>query len=865
MRSIRITVLTIAAALVFMNTAMGQSPDDRLVFTDSGGVKRVTMAAGIQFAASPSKQFWWGKHWRDEWLTPVSFPVLRMDTTAGGLTPLKAGGGHQTKTLRVLGKDGREYVLRTIDKSLDILIPALFKKSFIEDIVNDQISTAHPYGPLAVADLSGSAGLMHTNPVIVFVPDDSRLGEFRETFANKLCLFEERTSGDGWEHTAVTRNADDIVNTEKLEEKLLKDNDKKVDQEEFLKARLFDMLINDWDRHEDQWVWTGNDKGDRRTYQAFARDRDQSFSKTDGVSLFFISLPWALRSVQNMSPNLRDVRGSNLSAIVLDKKFTNELTREHWQSTIQSVQQSLTDSAISHALHEMPDPIYAHSGDFLYKRLRQRRDNMMDYGMKYYRIINKQVAITGSDKKELFTINKIDHSTTEVTVQALSKKEAAGDTIFHRVFTRGTKIINLYGMDGDDQFVYTGKAKNKILVRTFGNEGSDVFSDSLDEQRSKKIRVYDMPADKPAASNAFRYRAITDTSITNYHKKWYKYDWWMPLIYPSYNPDDGVFIGAGYTYRRQGWNKDPYKWQQTIGGTYAASTGAFSLYYKGLFKQVFGQWDVDIAANYKAPTYVINFYGFGNETELLTKKKKFYRIRATSFLLNPAISRTWQHNTFRAGPVFNTIKVQAAENKFFTPDIPGIDSSVLRAKNFGGASAAYTLNTANDIKYPTRGINYYATASYLWNLKENKRSFANLETNFTFYFTPVKRITLAHRSGVSTNIGEYEFYQANTLGGNENLRGYWRSRFTGRSSFYQNTDIRWKIADLKGYVLRGALGIYGFFDDGRVWVKDDESDLIHTGYGGGIYFVPYRILAINLSYAVSKEVKVFMIRAGFLF
>jgi len=28
-----------------------------------------------------------------------------------------------------------------------------------------------------------------------------------------------------------------------------------VDQYQYLKSRLFDMLISDWDRHEDNWRW----------------------------------------------------------------------------------------------------------------------------------------------------------------------------------------------------------------------------------------------------------------------------------------------------------------------------------------------------------------------------------------------------------------------------------------------------------------------------------------------------------------------------------------------------------------------------------------------------------------------------------
>ena len=63
--------------------------------------------------------------------------------------------------------------------------------------------------------------IYHTNPVIVYVPDSPVLEEFRLEFANKLCLLEERPSGKGWEHDPIAGNADDIVNTEKLIEKVL--------------------------------------------------------------------------------------------------------------------------------------------------------------------------------------------------------------------------------------------------------------------------------------------------------------------------------------------------------------------------------------------------------------------------------------------------------------------------------------------------------------------------------------------------------------------------------------------------------------------------------------------------------------------
>jgi hypothetical protein len=51
------------------------------------------------------------------------------------------------------------------------------------------------------------------------------------------------------------------------------------------------MIINDWDRHEDQWVWAEKKTGKERLYIPIGRDRDQAFSKTDGFGLYLASRP----------------------------------------------------------------------------------------------------------------------------------------------------------------------------------------------------------------------------------------------------------------------------------------------------------------------------------------------------------------------------------------------------------------------------------------------------------------------------------------------------------------------------------------------------------------------------------------------
>jgi hypothetical protein len=861
------TILTFGLILGFTGTVKAQESSNSQAIADTGKTGHFTMSAGSRYAASHWKQFWWGKHWRKEWLAPVSFQLFNLDSTAGGLTPIKKGGGHQTQTLRLLGNDGREYVLRTMDKSLDVLVPEEFKGSFLNDIANDQISTAHPYGALAIARLAEGIGILHTNPVVAFVPDNARLGVFSVDFSNKLCLFEERPSGEGWDKTGFTEFADKIINSEKLFKVLMSDNRSQVDQKEFLKVRLFDMLINDWDRHEDQWVWVAHKHNGKTIYQPFARDRDQGFSKTDGVNLFLLSRPWAIRALQNMDANIKDVIGANLAATFLDKQFLNNLTEVDWRNTIIELQQLLTDSLIKQSLLQMPPAIYDLSGDFLFRRLSQRRDNMLKYGLRYYKILNKEVTITGTDDPEDFIINKIDRNNTEITIRAKNKENAEGEIIFHRIFHHAvTKEITLYGLGSRDNFIYKGTSKNKILDRVLGGEGDDLYQDSVVTKTHGKIsRVYDSPSKMPAISKAFLYKPTVDTSITNYNRMGFKYDYCLPLLIPGYNPDDGFMIGAGILYKKRQWQKKPFGWQQTILGNYATATGGFSLFYNGIFKKAVGKWDVDITAKYNAPSFVLNFYGFGNDTKLLVDDKTFYRVSTSGFYINPALSRSWKSNTLKAGLIFNTVKVEKKDNKFISQPMPFIDSSVFKNKYFAGASFSWVLNTSKRPMYPTKGINLSVNTNYLVNLEEGKRDFVNLQSSFTFYYSPFKRITLGHRLGGSANIGGFEFYQANTLGGHENLRGYWRSRFTGRSSFYQNTDIRIKLANLKGYVLRGMLGMYGFFDDGRVWFNEEHSNAFHVGYGGGLYFLPYNSLAINISYGISKEVNVFTIRTGFLF
>jgi hypothetical protein len=851
----RITISFIITALLFCCELHAQ-----LILKDS----TVTIPAGAQYKASRWKEFWWGKHYRPEWIMPVQFPVINLEATAGGLTPMKMGGGHETKSLRLKGTDGREYVLRTMDKSLDLLVPEDFRGTFLNDIINDQISTAHPYGPIAAAKLADAAKLYHTNPAVVFVPADPALKEFEPVFANKLCLFEERPSGDGWSHTELTGNADDVVNTEDLLKNLLKDNDSKVDQQSFLRVRIYDVWINDWDRHEDQWVWLAHKHDDKTIYTAFGRDRDQTFSKTDGINIYFLSRPWVLPSLQNMDDKIKNVIGVTLSARYLDKEFLNELTEDDWKAEIESLQSTLTDEKIKAAIKSLPDTIFKLSGNELIEKLIARRNDMMRYGMAYYDILNHQVDVTGSAKKEFFSINNISSNQTEITVQKINKDGEKKDTMFHRIFDASvTKFIYLYGLGGDDIFNTSGNA-NSIKISIISGEGQDRFETASSKNYSGRIKIYDDPGNRVKLHKPYGAHFTNDSSRIVYNRKSFKYDYYRPSIIPGYNADDGVFLGAGFMYRKQRWEKTPYAWEQSIGFSVALETGAPNFFYNGSFSQVFGKWNLELNASFKGPEYVFNFYGYGNNTKLLFEKP-FYRVRAEQFIVSPGVFRAFGNQQLAIDVIAEDLEVDNNADRFIKQPAAGVDSIIFDHNTFIGGDIKYSISKKDNDKNPSKGYNFQTSITYEKNITHTDKDFVNISSSFSFYIPFAKNLVFAHRTGGATNFGDFEFYHANTLGQNENLRGYYRSRFTGKTSFYQNTELRWALANLKGYVFRGKMGLYGFFDDGRVWMKNDNSDKIHIGYGPGLFFIPYNATVLNISLGVSSEKTLLRFGLDFLF
>jgi Omp85 superfamily domain len=827
----------------------------------------VTVAASKKFKAGGFKRFLLGANYRKEWNQPIRVEVFNMQKEMGGLRPLKRGGGHQSKSLRLEDSTGKQYVIRSVEKFItDAALPPDLRGTIAKDLVSDGVSASYPFAAFSVPDLAEAAGIPHAKPRLVYIPDDPLLGKFRIDFANTLCVFEEREPG------TTKKN----YSTDEMDKKRIADNDNAVDQRAVLQARLLDMFMMDFDRHEDQWRWgaTETDKG--KMFYPIPRDRDQPFFMSQGVFPYFASRPWIAPQIQGFRSKAKNILVYNFNARNFDRAFLNELNEVDWQKAANDFLPLMTDELIERALRRQPGEIQGYSMNTIIQKLKDRRKYFAAEMRQYYRFLSKVVTVTGSDKKEIFEIVRNTDGTVLVKISKVNKDGIVSRKIYERIFDGAvTKEIRLYGMGGDDKFLFTGEG-NAIKIRVIGGNGQDSF-EQRGEAPAGKTWVYDQASDSTrfSGNHRFKKKLSNDPLVNNYQRIYYKYDLLVPFVSVNYNIDDGIYLGASLKYIRQGFRKLPYSMMHQLVVNHSLATNAYNIRYNADFIKVLGKADILIRADIKAPNNVTNFFSYGNESVFDKKqpgKIRYYRAR---FQLGDvvALARKNIGNTLTvaAGPAFQFYSFDTDDNKnrFITQtNINGLEPGFsFLDKSYLGGQATITLDNRNSKVLPTRGINWQTSFRKLagLNAASNNLSQLNSEMALFFSFNKKANVVIANRVGAGINYGAFEFFQAQYLGGTDNLRGFRKYRFAGKTMLYNNTDLRIKIADFRTYLFPGSLGMLFFYDMGRVWTKSDNSSKWHKGYGGGFWLAPLKKLVIAASLTASDEEILPLISFGFQF
>jgi len=852
----------------------------------------VTVSASDQYEAGKLKERLLGANYRAVWNEKVDVPVFDLATERGGLTILQKGGGQQTLSLRLRDSLGHEYVLRSVEKFPAAAIPEVLRETFAQDLVQDQISASHPYAALVIAPMAEALGLYHTNPKLVYIPDDPRLGEYRKTFANTLALFEERPDED-WSQAPYFGNSKNIISTRRVLEKLAEDNDNAVDETFVLRNRLFDFIIGDWDRHDDQWRWATVGKKKNEIYRPIPRDRDQTFFVNEGMIAKIWSRRWALPKFEGFDEKINWSSGLSFNARHFDRSFLTGLSKEEWIKVAEDLRDDLSDEIIESSIREWPEEVFALDGEEVIAKLKARRDDIVSSAIEHYMFLARAVDVTGSDKREAFEIERLSTGDVHVTVNKISKK-GNFEKMYERTFDNDeTREIRLYGLNGDDLFNVSGSSqKGSIKVRIIGGDGNDVLDDQSDVP-GKRTWFYDQIGQgEITSSEEVKDRRSADPSVNVYDRMSFEYNRLAPLVWGQYNPDDGLFFGAGFLFIKHGFRKYPFGQRHIALASAAPRTGSYNFQYQGKFTRFAGAWDLEIDADLKSPNYVNNFFGMGNESVFnediddepgigVDDAIDFYRYRFHEISFYTSVSRTFSGATLQIGPMFQSVEMErpeAGEDRYIAQYASTDDTDLFeKAHLFAGIQWSVSTGERDNELFPQRGSLLTVSGKNLGGLNEGSPGFSSYQGAMSFYYSPRarSRTVFAARIGGGHNVGRYPFYQAQILGGKEEIRGFRKTRFYGDSRLYGNLETRIRLMSFRSYLFPASFGVLGFYDMGRIWYKNDDgvdpsvldgrSSRWHNGWGGGVWFTPFNFAVLSLEAAHSRDGNLGYIRLGFLF
>lgn len=812
-----------------------------------------------------------GFNHREAWDRPVDLPLFDIGSVEGGLVPIKMGGRGQSISMRLRNADGREFVVRSIDKQAGKVWDPKLRRTFAYKLTQDQFSMLHPYAAFAIPKLASAVGVYHTNPRPYLIPNDPRLGTLGASLVGQAVLFEERPTDD-MSHVASMGYAPDVISYTKMFEEIRADNDHRVDGYAFARARLFDMLIADWDRHPDQWRWAAFEPADEngKIYRPIPRDRDVAFMRVNGLvptlyKLLFEPMHQDFRTTYGFLPGL------NKNGLPQDRRFTSALTETDWVAIADSMRSGLTDAIIEEAIRSWPEAMFAYNGDDVIHILKTRRDKLPEVAARYYRLLASVVDLVGSNKHERFEITRKPDNSVDVAVYKTTKDGTIRKLLYRRTFlVEETKEIRIYGLDGNDQFILDGEATANPRLIVVGGEGPDLFEDRSSVFGTRKqTHYYDTYAgNRVSAGSEARIHQSDDPKVNTYDFHGFQPNSITPIGFFGQNPDDGLFLGGGVQIIKHGFRKTPYARQHRVMANYAARTQAYNVAYEGHFVDALGTTDVGITAQVLAPNNILNFYGLGNDTDDDEGSARFYQARLSQVLFEPYFLYELDLGIrLQVGPTFEFIDIQNDEDRFVGTPQAGISANTFEPQWLGGLEADIELGTVDNPTAPLQGIRLQTSADVNVGLENTSASYSTVTSALTLYVSPIlsPTVTIAARVGGAHNFGDFPFYDANTLGGATTLRGYRATRFAGRSSYFNNWEVRAKVLDFAGYVAFGKLGLLAFFDNGRVWADEQPSNTLHTGYGAGVWTQLVNAVVLNATLGVSDEDRTFSFGLGFFY
>jgi len=787
----------------------------------------VTVAAGARYQAGALHRWFAGGTYRDLWAMPIRVPVLDWETYLGGLHPTKEGGGMQTKSLRLESADGAEYVFRLSDKAATGA-PGQLKNTPVDRFFQDEVSAQHPAAAEITAPILEASGVLHPTAVLVVMPDDPALGKFRADFAGRLGMIEEYPNVP--KGSPGFGGATKIIDSDELLHLLNTDAKQHVDARAFLAARLTDFLINDNDRHSGQWKWARLESGPETQWQPIARDRDHALVSYDGFLLTFAAMARSSLVSFGNAPNvdgLTQPRG-------FDARLLVGLEKPVWDSVARAVQAHVTNAVIDEAAQAMPIE-YQASAKKLEAVLTDRRDALLDAADQYYHMLAARVEVHATDSSDRATITRAAGGMVEVRL------ESRGKTFFARRFdARETSEILVYLHGGDDTAVVSGNARQSILLRIIGGNGTNTFVDSSTVDGKRHAAHF--------------YDSGTVTGVTYGldtlfdRRPWERKDGvfvppgadaggrFAPLVGISDHRGVGITPRIGIAKYTYGFRARPYESMVTLEGEYASAFRGGRL--RVAADRRLESSPIHFTASARVSDLeMVNFNGFGNASSDSGVSSPYFAVHQRQWLFHPAIALAIGSTTdISLGPVIQHSASDDARSPYLTSAHPYGAGTFNQAGMQLGARYEWRAPLDSE-EHTHHRVLIELNQQYFPAAMDVRSAFAETVVSIGTSITlpvPAHPLIIV-RTGGTKLYGNFPFYAGAAIGGEGTTRYMDPDRYVGDASLYATSELRVPLARFK-LVVPLRTGIIGVAEAGRVYVGGASPGGWHSRTGEGVWF-----------------------------
>jgi hypothetical protein len=817
------------------------------------------LAADTNFHAGWFHQLLFGSLWRDVWVAPVNVEILNLNSSDENLSfdtmHSRTHQGFVTRSLLFKDKNGNSYTWTQVKQDTASSLPQELSVLLPQDIVDDQISTLNPFAPLIVVPMMKAAGLAFRDARLVSFPDDQHRNNYDLHTGGKLGVLE-----GPWHVPSKNMNhlQRDFIETPLMLESIENNFHNRIDELQYLKARLVDILLGDWDRSTDQWQWLKVQTPTAILWEPVPLTHRQAFVRLNGLLPAIADL--AIPQLENCGENISSVENTTSTGRTLDRRILVSYPKQTWDSLANWIQLQISDSVLLQAISNLPPPVSEKEGKTILQVLQARRTQLPKATGEFYKLSSEFVEIYGSNKAEHAEIRRIGRHMVSVAMYSLH--DTSQTHLYQRLFHDDvTKEIRLLLLDGDDDATIEGEENGTIKIIVDGGSGkNELLNKSRSRSLFSSLNLFSAPAVFYNNSTATVSPRMNTRGTRDWGSEW-SFSPWLDI-----NPDDDLFIGGGPVYTQYGYRMEPYTEQLSVRAGLATKTRRYRLDATGEFRDWFRGVNTFLQLH-ASQLDLSNFFGLGNGTAYNPSLDRagFYKVDQQQIFFHAALDYPVTVNT--SAEISSTLKLIDNNPKRGTL----LDALQLSYYNksltFLKISGRIQSDSRDRKDSPTQGFFMKADLSYLPKIFDNADTFYKIRFDARAYNTPagIQNLTIAIRAAGEKIWGKHPFFESAFLGGTESLRGFERQRFAGDASLLGGVELRMRVAKIPFLVPLWA-GVSGFAETGRVFLDNEQSNRWHNAFGGGVWFsIIQPEYLVSFSLARSEDEFAFYTTLGFSF